>query len=51
MKEKIIVGFILALLVLSVLDLMQDPYYHREKVNFWVWLKRELNELLTFERE
>jgi len=51
MKEKIIVGLVLVLLVLSVFDLLDDPYFHREKVNFWVWAKRELNELLTFERE
>jgi hypothetical protein len=49
-KEEIIVGFVLVLLVLSVFDLLKDPYYHREKVNFWVWAKRELNEELTFER-
>jgi len=50
-KEAVIVGLVLVLLVLSVHDLLQDPYFHREKVNFWVWAKREINELLSFERE
>jgi hypothetical protein len=50
-KEEIFVGFCLVLLVLSVFDLLPDPYYHRSKVNFWVWAKREIIEELTFERE
>jgi hypothetical protein len=50
-KEDVIVGLVLVLLVLSVFDLLNDPYFHREKVNFWTWAKREIWEELTFERE
>jgi len=50
-KEEIFVGFCLVLLVLSVFDLFSDPYFHRERVNFWVWAKREIIEELTYERE
>jgi len=35
---------------LSVLDVFPDPYYHKTKVNFWVWCARELDEELHGER-
>jgi len=50
-KEDLIVGLVLVLLVLFTHDCLDDPYFHREKVNFWTWAKREINELLSFERE
>ena len=42
---------VLGLAVLSVLPLFSEPYYHKFKVNFWVWANRELEELLTGERD
>jgi hypothetical protein len=51
MTKNIIILIIFCLLALSVLDLLPDPYYHRSKVNFWTWAKREIIEALTFERE
>lgn len=44
-------GCFLALLVVSVLPLFEDPYIHRNKVDFWLWLKRELVELKEGEKE
>jgi hypothetical protein len=44
-------GLFLMFCVGSVLELWPDPYYHREYVNFWEWLKRELIEEVTYERE
>ena len=35
---------------LSWLPIFPDPYYHVEHVNFWEWLYREINEVLTGER-
>jgi hypothetical protein len=46
-----VVGLLLFLFVLSVFDLLVDPYFHRERVNFWTWLKRELIEEVEGEKE
>ena len=29
----------------SFLPVFVDPFYHVERVNFWVWLQREIWEL------
>lgn len=36
---------LLFFVVLSFLPLFLDPFYHEEKVNFWVWLIREIEEI------
>lgn len=46
-----IVSVIVFLLALSFFPLFLDPYAHKEKVCFWVWVKRELDEALHGERE
>ena len=37
-------------LLLSFLPVIPEPYYHVDRVNFWEWLIRELQEVLTGER-
>lgn len=37
-------------LILSFLPVIRDPYYHVERVNFWEWAAREIQELITSER-
>lgn len=37
-------------LIVSFLPIMRDPYYHVERVNFWEWSMREIEEVLTGER-
>ena len=40
------------LVVLSVFAIIPEPMYHRKRVNFWEWLRRELIEEKTgFERD
>jgi len=46
----IALGILLVILVVSVHDLLADPYYHKERVNFWTWCKRELTELKEGEK-
>jgi hypothetical protein len=36
---------------LSLQPIFPDPYYHKEKVNFWTWAYREIDELLHGEKE
>jgi len=51
-KEKIAVITAAGLLISSVfLPVFPDPFYHIEKVNFWTWLGREIEELRTGERK
>jgi hypothetical protein len=38
------------LLFVSLLPILPDPYWHQERVNFWIWLIREIDELLHGER-
>ena len=47
-KKKAVV---LGLVVASLLPILSDPFFHEEKVNFWVWLTREFEEILTGEKE
>jgi len=49
--KDVAIGIFLILLILSAFSLFLDPYYHRSNVNFWVWLKREIYELLWGEKE
>jgi len=49
-KEKIIIMGGIGLFLSSFLPVFPDPYYHREKVDFWTWLGREINESRTGER-
>lgn len=51
MKNDIIFGIFLFLCIVSVFPWFLDPYFHKQRVDFWVWLKREINELFTGERE
>ena len=45
-KEKAVMVLVGGgLLVLSFLPVLPDPYYHEEKVCFWVWVQREIDEL------
>lgn len=48
-KEAVIVLGAGALL-LSFAPIIPEPYYHVERVNFWEWLMREIEEVLTGER-
>lgn len=50
-KHTRIIIILLGLIVLSCLPLFKDPYYHRERINFWQWAHREIVETLTHERE
>ncbi len=50
MVKKIFVLFLLGLIVVSCFDLFPDPYFHRERVNFWEWAHREIVEALSHER-
>lgn len=38
------------LLLLSILPFFQDPYEHRQKMNFWQWSLREILELMHGEK-
>lgn len=50
MKRKvIIIGFII-LGALSLLNIFPDPYHREGNVNFWVWLYREVDELIFGEK-
>ena len=44
-REKIAVVAGTGLLLLSLLPVLPDPFYHVEKVSFWTWLGREIYEL------
>lgn len=47
---EVLVPLSIALIILS-LPIFPDPYHHKEKVNFWVWLVREVDELIHGEKE
>ena len=51
LDKKIAGGILLILFFASLQPWWIDPYYHKEKVNFLVWLQREIDELLHGERE
>ena len=38
------------LAILGSLQVWEDPYYHKEKVNFWTFLYREGLELVKGEK-
>lgn len=48
--RRIAFVFCVFLILLSGLPLLKEPYYHRRKVCFWIWLKRELIELFKGEK-
>lgn len=49
---KKIFGVLIALgLGATFLPIFDDPYHHKLKVNFWVWLDQEIDELLHGEKE
>jgi hypothetical protein len=50
-KRQIVIIVAIILLVLSFLPLFLDPYYHKERVCFWTWVLREIDELQHGERE
>lgn len=37
-------------LLISFIPFIPEPYYHVERVNFWEWAMREIEEVLTGER-
>jgi hypothetical protein len=41
---------LVGLVVLLVVPILPDPYYHKHRVTLLDWLARELDELLTGER-
>ena len=45
------VATVLLLCAVSVLPLWKEPFFHRDKVDFWEWLKRELVEMVEGEKE
>lgn len=51
LDKKIGGGIFLILFFVSIQPVFLDPYYHKEKVTFWLWLQREIDELLHGERE
>jgi hypothetical protein len=52
MNAKTVVAALLILgLALSALDVWSDPYYHKYSVNFWVWARREIIELVEGEKD
>ena len=49
--EKWLIGISAAVFgLLSLQPIFLDPYYHEEKVCFWEWLAREIDELVHGER-
>lgn len=42
---KISTEVFILLTIGSFLPVLPDPFYHVERVNFWIWLYRELWEL------
>jgi len=50
MKRELLVGLLLVAFVVSALELLSEPYHHQCKVNFWVWARRELIELIEGEK-
>lgn len=52
-KNKVLIVLAVGLLIVGILSLsiFSDPYYHKEKVSFWTWLQREIDEELHGERE
>ena len=50
-RDDLIVALVLGMFVLSAFEFLNDPYYHRTKVNFWLWAEREIIELFEGEKE
>jgi len=50
MKKKTTLFLFLVLGLLSLIPMFPDPFYHEQKVNFWVWIYREVQELLHGEK-
>lgn len=50
-KHWVLFAVIVFLLGLSLYPFFPDPYHEDESVNLWVWLWRELDELLHGEKE
>lgn len=51
MRKREIAVCIFVLFVVSLLPLFSDPYHEEEGgVNFWVWLSREVDELMHGEK-
>jgi hypothetical protein len=51
-KTGIAIAILLSLLFgASMNPMFPDPYYHVERVNFWEWCRREIDELLHGEKK
>ena len=48
MLQDFIIGLLLG--ILSMMPVFPDPYHHSQLVCFWVWLYRELDELISGEK-
>jgi len=42
---------LVVLILLGFLRIWPDPFYHKERVSFYLWAAREVEELYTGERE
>lgn len=42
--------FAITVFAVSWLPIHLDPYYHQDRVNAWVWLQREIFELIYGEK-
>ena len=49
--KDLMMALLLVFCVVSVLPLFRDPYFHRDRVDFWSWLTRELYEESHGEKE
>ena len=49
-ERRRIIVVVVVLLILSFLPVIPEPYYHEDRVCFWVWLWREIDELQHGER-
>lgn len=49
-NQSLILTVILALLVISVMPLLDDPFHKEGKVCFWTWIYREGYEILNGEQ-
>jgi len=49
--KLILIAIAIALLVGSFAPVFDDPYHKEGKVNFWLWLWREIDELVHGEKD
>lgn len=49
--KDLLLGLLLVAFIVSALELFPEPFHHQYQVNFWVWARRELIEMVEGEKE